>query len=93
MSFVIYSLLLYLYVSRDFRGMEAFLRSPRVYPRLTNGNVLGVGRAPHLRPDVGVDPSQVFPVQVFEGRPVGEHGRFMVGARTIFEPTPGQAAL
>ena len=56
-------------------------------------DVLGVGRAPHLRPDVGVDPSQVFPVQVFEGRPVGEHGRFMVGARTIFEPTPGQAAL
>ena len=43
MSFVIYSLLLY--VSRDFRGMEAFLRSPKVYSRLTNGNVLGVRRA------------------------------------------------
>jgi hypothetical protein len=57
LSFVIYSLLLY--VSRDFRGMEAFLRSSSVYPRLTNGNVLGVGRA-HEAPckayGIGIQP-------------------------------------
>jgi hypothetical protein len=57
LSFDIYSLLLY--VSRDFRGMEAFLRSPGVYPRLTNGNFLGVGRA-HEAPgkayDIGIQP-------------------------------------
>jgi hypothetical protein len=57
LSFVIYSLLLY--VSRDFRGMEAFLRSPRVDPRLTNGNLLGVARA-HEAPGkaygIGIQP-------------------------------------
>src|SRR5438094_30370 len=41
-------------------------------------DVLGVRGRADLRPDVGVDATEVFPVEVFERRPVGEQGRFMV---------------
>ena len=79
MSFVIYSLLLY--VSRDFRGMEAFLRSPRVYPWLTNGNVLGVGRA-HEAPgkayDIGIQPVEEC---------VAGFGPLQIGHRSLTEGT------
>src|SRR6266849_6095196 len=42
------------------------------------GDVLSVGRARDLRPHVGVDAAQEVPVQVLEGRPVGEHGRIVL---------------
>src|SRR3989475_4111778 len=41
-------------------------------------DVLGVRGRADLRPDVGVDATEVFPVEAFERRPGGEQGRFMV---------------
>ena len=63
-------------------GFEAAVRLVCIHEDL-RGDVLSVSRRRDLRSDIGVYATEVVAIQVFERRPIGEHGRFMVLASTL----------